>query len=183
MKRLSQWPKSLSAVVIWGTVLTTCLIGLTTLIASSKWPFFPALGLGVCATVIRIFWKWQRGPYRNELHDRLASNSIGLYLFLFLAAVVLGAIAAVAPLLVFQQTSDHPCLCLSDQRGRDWLNLMVGGGGGAFLLIGALFVAILALYRLTHWRRVPETETSIIWQQFKQSKLYRLTHRQRVPRE
>lgn len=154
MQRFGQWPKTLSAVLIWGVVLTTLLIGLTTVITSSKWPFFPALALGVCATVARIFWKWEEGPYRDELYERLASDSIGLYLFLLLAAVVLGAIAAVAPVLSYQQASEHLCFCLGDQRGKDWINLMVGGGGGALLLIGALIVVYLALYRLTHWRRL-----------------------------
>jgi|SRR5579859_1006758 len=153
MRRLSLWPKTLSAVFIWGTALTTLLIGLTTLVTSSRWPLFPTLALGVCATVTRIFWRWREGPYRDELRERLASNSIGLYLFLFLASVVTGIIATIAPVLAYQQASEQLCLCVGDQRGGDWVNLMLGGGGAALLLIGSLFVAILALYRLTHWRR------------------------------
>lgn len=120
---------------------------------------FPALVLGVCSAEARIFWRWQDSPYRDEMYDRL-DGPIVLYLFLLPVAVAGGAIASVAPILTYQQSSEHPCLCFSDQRGKDWVNLVLGGGEGAFMLIAALFVFILALYRLAHWRQPPTYERS-----------------------
>ncbi|WIG60374.1 MAG: hypothetical protein OJF49_003122 [Ktedonobacterales bacterium] len=139
----------------WVILAGSSVIGIATAgglaLTQDKRIYVPLVALGIVLTVVRIFWKWEHGPHRDEILNLITGNGYSAYLFMLALCAPVLVIVFGLLFAAYSGASVHPCLCLSDAGGRSWLNLTVGAWVGSFMMIAVLcsiVVLILGLYRL-----------------------------------
>ncbi len=141
-------PKTVAGVLIWGGVLTGFTVGALTATVQNKWIYVPTVVAGIAATIVFTFRHWETRPYQHEVRQLLSYEKTYLLLFLLIASLPLQAIGIAILAITFVQAGTHPCICLSDSRGNNWINLMAGAGDGAVLENIILATSLIVIYRL-----------------------------------
>lgn len=144
-QRRIQW------IILAGSSITAVVTGGALALTQDKRLFVPVVALGIVLTVVRVFWRWERSPQRDEIHSLLRGNGCVTYLFMLGLCIPLLAFLLLALSGTYLDAPAHPCLCPSEAGGKAWLNLTAGAWAGSFMIIAiscAAFVMLLGLSRL-----------------------------------
>jgi hypothetical protein len=153
---VKRMPKGVYGALGWGTVLIAGVVGALVALAQDVRPYPVVVALGICITLMTIVWQWWRGRYRAEIRKMIGDPSWGLYLFLLVASVALQGLWITGFVISHQQIQGHPCTCFQDQRGREWLDVVLWAGILSWLELITAFASFVSLYRLIRGRPVPE---------------------------
>lgn len=143
-------PQKIQWVILAGSSIIAVATAGGLALTQDKRIYVPLVALGIVFTVVRIFWKWQSGPHRDEILNLITGNRYATYLVMLALCTAVLAFILLVLTTTYIDALPHPCLCLPEPNGKAWLNLAASAWVGSIMMITMLcsiVVLILGLYR------------------------------------
>jgi hypothetical protein len=140
-------------IILAGSSITAVATGGALALTQDKRIFVPLVALGIVLRVVRVFWRWESSPQRDEIRNLIHGNGCAIHLFMLGLCIPLLAFLPLALFGTYLEAPAHPCLCPSQAGGKAWLNLTAGAWAGSFMLTAILCAAFVMLLGLLRLRR------------------------------
>lgn len=142
-------PGTALSVYIWGIGLTTAAIAVLTAVLQSRWVMLPLVYAGSVCIVIRFFWRWRTGPFRENMLQMLQrDNHPVVNVTVLAAAVAVQIFLGFGIVLGTRSAVVRPCLCVDGARFHSWWDLTLGGFTFTSMESIGLLVLVSFVYRL-----------------------------------